>query len=588
MAQQSRGVEVDEYGSPRSPLNSCGTTWERRMSAQLVWRDRNEIPQLDPSVGLPHSEAVESTLTDFYQITMCYAYWKAGKENQHAVFDLFFRKCPFHGEFAIIAGVEEAVRFLNTFHFSNDQIEYLKGQLPTAKEGFFDFLKKLDCSKVTVYAIPEGSIVFAKEPLMRIEGPLAVCQLLETPLLNLLNYASLVATNAARHAMASAANPGNRPIQLLEFGTRRAQGPDGAMSASRYSYLGGFHGTSNVRAGHLFGIPVVGTHAHAFVTSFEGLRDLEGEPKPLGTCEDFVQLVLQYRAEFNRKVATKPTMQNEGELAAFISYALSFPKNCLALVDTYDTIHSGVCNFLMVALALHSLGYKARGIRLDSGDLAYLSKEARKLFKATSKAFDVPFDSLAIVASNDINEKVIMALNQEGHELDSFGIGTHLVTCQAQPALGMVYKLAELDSTPRMKLSQDVEKTSIPCRKALYRLYARSGVAVLDMMQHSADPPPKEGDRIFCRHLFDETKRCYVVPSRVEQLLVCIWQEGKSVGHRPSLKECRDHCIQSLKMVRSDHLRTENPTPYKVSASGVFYDFFKDLWQKTSPIFELQ
>jgi nicotinate phosphoribosyltransferase len=278
---------------------------------------------------------------------------------------------------------------------------------------------------------------------MRIEGPVFKTQLLETTLLTLVNYASLVATNAARFCAAAGPNK-----TLLEFGLRRAQGPDGGLSASKYCYLGGFHGTSNVLAGKLYGIPIKGTHAHAYISSYECMNDLterslcdhiSGESRP------FADLCLKYLKELGPILKILPEETNKGELAAFVSYAIAFPTNFLALVDTYDVLKSGLPNFLAVARALHECNYKAVGLRLDSGDLAYLSLEVRAKFVQTADIYDIDyFKAFNIVASNDINEETLVSLEKQGHSIDTYGIGTHLVTCQKQPALGCVYKLVEV------------------------------------------------------------------------------------------------------------------------------------------------
>eukprot|EP00252_Welwitschia_mirabilis_P022110 TRINITY_DN5884_c0_g1_i1.p1 TRINITY_DN5884_c0_g1~~TRINITY_DN5884_c0_g1_i1.p1 ORF type:complete len:510 (-),score=99.32 TRINITY_DN5884_c0_g1_i1:158-1687(-) len=484
----------------------------------------------EPGLEGPTNPMVSPLLADLYQYTMVYAYWKAGKHSDRAVFDMFFRKNPFGGEYTVFAGLEECIRFAANFRFKESEIDFLRTVLsPTCEDGFFDYLRGISCSDVVIYAIPEGSVVFPRIPLMTVEGPVAIVQLLETSFLNLVNYASLVATNAARHRIVA----GKSKI-LLEFGLRRAQGPDGGISASKYSYIGGFDATSNVDAGLRFGIPVRGTHSHAFVTSFMGPDEITDRTLPKadgsGICEDFVGLAQRWLSNLHAADTFRGIFSetNQSELAAFISYALAFPRNFQALVDTYDVMRSGIPNFCAVALALHDLGYKALGIRLDSGDLAYLSVEARKFFHAIEKDFGVPgFGKMTIVASNDINEETLDALNKQGHEVDAFGIGTHLVTCYAQPALGCVFKLVEINGQPRMKLSEDVSKVSIPCKKRCYRLYGREGYPLVDLMTGEKERPPKEGERILCRHPFSESKRAYVVPHRVEELYKCYWP-GKS------------------------------------------------------------
>lgn len=549
---------------------------------------------LEQNLGLegPTNPMVSPLLTDLYQFTMAYAYWKAHKHLDKAVFDLFFRKNPFGGEYTVFAGLEECIRFAATFKFKEEEIEFLRTTLPpTCEEGFFDYLRGINCSDIEIYAIPEGSVVFPKIPLMRVEGPIAVVQLLETPLVNLVNYASLVTTNAARHRRVA----GSSKI-LLEFGLRRAQGPDGGISASKYCYLGGFDATSNVDAGRRFGIPLRGTHSHAFVSSFMGPDEITDRALPrsdgTGVCEDFVILTQHWLSKLQAADSLKGTFSetNHSELAAFTSYALAFPTKFQALVDTYDVMRSGLPNFCAVSLALNELGYKSQGIRLDSGDLAYLSTEARQFFCAIEKEFRVPdFGKMIITASNDINEETLDALNKQGHEVDAFGIGTHLVTCFAQPALGCVFKLVEINGQPRMKLSEDVSKVSIPCKKQCYRLYGKDGYPLVDIMIGENEVPPKEWERILCRHPFNESKRAYVVPQRVEELYKCYWS-GNS-GKReplPTLKEIRERCLRQLAEMRPDHMRELNPTPYKVSVSAKLYDFIHFLWLNEAPVGELQ
>ncbi|KAH9663606.1 Nicotinate phosphoribosyltransferase 1 [Citrus sinensis] len=610
--------------------------------------------QAGRSVSGPTNPMVTPLLNDLYQFTMAYAYWKAGKHDERAVFDLYFRKNPFGGEYTIFAGLEECIRFIANFKLTEEEITFVRDSLPgSCEDGFFDYLRGINCSDVEVHAITEGSVVFPKVPLLRVEGPVAVVQLLETPFVNLINYASLVTTNAARHRFVA-----SKSKMLLEFGLRRAQGPDGGIGASKYCYIGGFDATRipefiegdinsgcfNVAAGKLFGIPLRGTHSHAFVSSFmspdeiieKSLKSSDGSH----TSEDFVSLVQTWlsKIQWSKSLHGIFGETNQSELAAFISYALAFPNNFLALVDTYDVMRSGVPNFCAVALALNDLGYKAVGIRLDSGDLAYLSCEARKFFRTIEKEFGVPdFEKMSITASNDLNEETLDALNKQddirqfvhfydvrniilhldvlnvsafsffemkGHEVDAFGIGTYLVTCYAQAALGCVFKLVEINKQPRIKLSEDVSKVSIPCKKRSYRLYGKEGYPLVDIMTGENEPPPKVGERILCRHPFNESKRAYVVPQKVEELLKCYWP-GSSGGDYPmvfgdvqflnkrredlpTLKDTRERCIKQLEQMRPDHMRRLNPTPYKVSVSAKLYDFIHFLWLNEAPVGELQ
>jgi nicotinate phosphoribosyltransferase len=414
---------------------------------------------------------VQPLLTDLYQITMAYAYWKNWKHCDRAVFDLFFRRNPFQGEFTIFGGLEECLRFISDFRFTDSglsaresvglfcsnivivanygfyltYISYLKQLLPgNIEPEFFGYMRSLSAKDVTVYAIAEGSLVFPRVPLMRIEGPLPVVQLMETTLLNLVNFASLVATNAARYRLA--AGPER---ELMEFGLRRAQGPDGGISASRYSYIGGIDATSNVLAGKLFGIPVKGTHAHAFVSSFSDLSEVKSRTLQPSTAHGdtndpvvLLPIVEEYVSKVSDLLGVPKSEMNEGERAAFIAYAVSFPSSFLALVDTYDVISSGLPNFCAVALALNQLGYHSVGVRIDSGDLAYLSTRVDNAYRAIAEKFCVPwFTNLKIIASNQINEETILSLNSQGHNITTFAVGTNLVTCQTQPALGCVFKV---------------------------------------------------------------------------------------------------------------------------------------------------
>jgi nicotinate phosphoribosyltransferase len=573
-------------------------------------------------------------LTDLYELTMAYGYWKNGKHKEKAVFDLFFRKNPFGGEFTIFAGLEEVIRSLHAFSFTDEDVAYLRagivkrktdlqhcfevglahgfirqtahgfeefrfdgwgvgsweptdyptddlragGPMATCEPAFFDWLRGIDCSELKIYAPPEGTVVFPRIPLIRVEGPLAIAQMQETTFLNLTNFPSLIATNAARFRLAAGMDKG-----LVEFGLRRAQGPDGAVSASRYSYIGGFDGTSNVRAGRLFGIPARGTMAHSYVASFSGLKEVTDPllAGPDGKEHNFVDLVLRYR----KRLGYHQT--NEGELAAFISYARSFSDGFLALVDTYNTLESGVPNFICVALALIDAGYMPVGVRLDSGDLAYFSKEVRKVFREIGEMLLLDFfGRLSIMASNEVNESILMSLGQQGHEVDVFGIGTHLVTCQAQPSLGCVYKLVAVNGHPRIKLSDELDKMTIPGRKEVYRLIGENQHPLLDLMIEAGKPAPKVGHRILCRHPLNETKRAYVVPKSVIPLHRCVW-DGRQTYAFPSLDTIRDYVINQTQTMRADHMRSINPTPYKVSVSEDLYRSIHELWMREAPIAEI-
>mmetsp|Transcript_55956 Transcript_55956/g.81835 ORF Transcript_55956/g.81835 Transcript_55956/m.81835 type:complete len:554 (+) Transcript_55956:63-1724(+) len=464
---------------------------------------------------------VTPLLTDMYQLTMAYAYWKAGRHNEPSVFDLFFRKCPFKGQFCVFAGLSEVLQFCSTFKFKAEEIEYLRKTME-CDEGYFEYLSALDCSDVKIYALQEGTVCFPRVPLLRVVGPLGICQLLETTLLNLVNFPSLVATQAARLKLA--AGPGKT---LLEFGLRRAQGPNGGLSASRYAYLGGFHATSNVQAGFNHDIPVKGTHAHSFVMSYTSFDEVEQRmlaPASGGEPVDFVALVLEQRERLGF------TETNEGELAAFTAYALSFPNGFLALVDTYDTLTSGNRNFAAVAFALRGLGYRPVGVRLDSGDLAALSRGVKAAWRELAETNGAEWlTECQVVASNDINEKSLLQLNEAGHQIDVFGIGTHLATCQQQPALGCVYKLAALRGTARMKLSQELGKASVPGPKRAYRLYGADGRARADLLAEEGEPAPEAGREVICVDPADPENQSPVVPSAVKDISTLVF-DGQPVG----------------------------------------------------------
>lgn len=541
----------------------------------------NDVKWMNDQNGI-----VQPLLTDLYQITMAYAYWKSEKTDAHAVFDLFFRKNPFNGEFTVFAGLEECLKFLQKFNFSESDIQYLQQILPPSiEEQFYQYLKSLTAKDICLYAIKEGTVVFPRVPLIRVEGPLIIVQLLETSLLNLVNYASLMATNATRFRMAAG------ELKLYEFGLRRAQGPDGGLSASKYSYIGGFDGTSNVLAGKLFNIPVKGTHAHSYITSFNSLTELQTKklmPKQGGEAQDFLIVAVEWRKKLVSIFNVVLSEVSDGELAAFVSFAIAFPNGFVALVDTYDVKKSGLLNFCAVALALHDFGYQAIGIRLDSGDLAYLSIIARDYFTKIREQYCIPyFHELMIMASNDINEETILSLNDQGHCINSFGIGTHLVTCQKQPALGCVYKMVELNEEPRIKLSQEVAKVTIPGKKNVYRLYGDTGFALIDLLQRSIEEPPATNQKVLCRHPFVESKRAFVIPSKVENLLQLFWKDGKVCQALPNLQEIKENVKMSLKILRPDIKRTLNPTPYKVSVSDNLYNFLHTLWLENAPIGEL-
>ncbi|KFV98969.1 Nicotinate phosphoribosyltransferase, partial [Eurypyga helias] len=338
-------------------------------------------------------------------------------------------------------------------------VAYLRSVLPsTTEDAFFSYLATLDASEVTVSAVPEGSVVFPRVGHSCCWPPSWLSLTRPSP--------SLVATNAARFRLLAGPD-----MKLMEIGLRRAQGPDGALSASKYSYIGGFDCTSNVLAGKLYGIPVRGTVAHSFIMSFTSLEEV------------------QPRA-------------NRGELAAFVSYAIAFPQDFQGLLDTYCVRRSGLPNFCAVALALHQLGYQAIGVRLDSGDLAQQSKEIRRGLRACGARFQVPwFETIPIAVSNDISEQSLEEFSREGSEINMIGVGTNLVTCPLQPSLGCVYKLVEVNGSPCLKLTEEEEKITIPGTKTIYRLYDAAGHPFMDLMALEEEPSPTTGQELVVRVL---------------------------------------------------------------------------------------
>jgi len=528
-------------------------------------------------------------LTDYYQLTMCYGYWKAGIHEEPACFELFFRKNPFNGEFTVFAGLEDCLQFVQNFKFSETDLEFLKNTFPaTTEPSFFEYLSGLTCNNIKIYAVPEGTVVFPKVPLIAVEGPLAVCQLLETTFLNLVNYASLVATNAARFR-----NVAGKKAELLEFGLRRAQGPNGGLTASKYCYIGGFDATSNLLAGKLFGIPVKGTQAHSFICSFSSAADIKVRDLVSKKSGETVNVFELSREKLKELVSALDwgialSEISEGELAAFCAYAIAFPNSFLALIDTYDVLRSGVINFCAVALVLYELGYRAAGVRIDSGDLSYLSKEIREIFKRVAEYYNLEwFSSLTIVASNDINEETIMSLNEQEHEINAFGVGTHLVTCQKQPALGCVYKLVAISGQPKIKLSQEVVKITIPGRKKCFRLFSKDGRSLLDLLTLEEEPNPEPNRQILCRHPFEESRRAFACPVRVEPLHRLYWDCGVMTQNLPTLLEMKQRVQKSLGELRQDHRRSLNPTPYKVSVTEKLYQFLHSIWLQNAPIGQL-
>jgi len=461
-------------------------------------------------------------LTDLYQLTMASGYFRSGRARDEAVFHLFFRTHPFGGSYAIAAGLEAVVELVEGFRFGADDVEYLAsladdGGGPLFAADFLDYLRALRL-RVDIDAVPEGSLVFAHEPLVRVRGRLLEAQLLETALLNRVNFQTLIATKATRVCQAAAGQP------VLEFGLRRAQGVDGGLSASRAAYIGGCVATSNVLAGKQYGIPVRGTHSHSWVMSFDT------------------------------------------ELEAFEAYADAMPDNCLFLVDTFDTLE-GVQNAIRVGQRLRLRNKRLRGIRLDSGDLAWLSIQARRMLDGAG------FSDAVIVGSNDLDERVIESLRHQGAAISVWGVGTRLVTAYDEPALGGVYKLglitrAGRSAEPRIKLSEHAAKTTNPGLQQVRR-FSRGGKWVADAIydERSGVQAPVT---IIDPH--DPTRRRVLGPELTsEDVLVPVVRGGRAVGERPSLGAIRERAQAQLAALDPSVRRLMKPHTYPVGLTEALY-----------------
>ena len=468
----------------------------------------------------PHSL---SLMTDLYQLTMAYAFFKNGDLNKEAVFHLFFRKKPFNGGFTVAAGLEAAITFIEKFKVDQSDIDYLRTLKSSNGTPYFDeaFLKYLSELKldVTVDAVPEGTVVFPFEPLLRIQGSMIACQLLESPLLNLINFPTLIATKAARLRIAAGDDT------IMEFGLRRAQGIDGALTAARSAYIGGCNSTSNVLAGKLYGIPVSGTHAHSWVMSFDD------------------------------------------ELESFMAYAKAMPDNAVFLVDTYDTL-KGVQNACEAGKYLKSIGKKLIGIRLDSGDLAYLSIEARRILDQNG------FKDAVIVASNELDETILTELKRQGAQITVWGVGTSLVTSANQPALDGVYKLSAIrdkggEWKDKLKLSEQMVKISNPGLLQVKRFMHGEGYQA-DCLYDIRRPLTNEPVIV---DPFDPTRQKQM-PSYMQgiDLLEPIIRNGKRVYDFPSLKSIRDKTEKELKRFHSAIKRFINPHQYVVGMDVDYYN----------------
>ncbi|MDF2514462.1 MAG: pncB [Herbinix sp.] len=467
-------------------------------------------------------------LTDFYELTMMQGYY-INNTNETVIFDVFYRENPSGSGYAICAGLEQAIEYIKALTFTDEDIAYLR-TLDIFNEDFLSYLKGFRFTG-DIYAIPEGTVVFPMEPLVKVIAPIIEAQLVETALLNIINHQSLIATKASRVVYAAGGQP------VMEFGLRRAQGPDAGTLGARAAVIGGCIGTSNVLSAKLYDIPALGTHAHSWIMSFDD------------------------------------------ELSAFQKYAELYPQNTTLLVDTYDTLRSGVPNAIKVFEDLREKGRMPEkyGIRLDSGDLAYLSKKARKMLDAAG------FPEAKITASSDLDEYLIDSLKTQGAKIDSWGVGTKLITSKDCPAFGGVYKLAAIERNgafvPKIKLSENQWKITNPGNKKIYRVYEKESGKVKADLITLADETFNSEDPLL---LFDPVatwKKTYLAPGTytLRELLVPVFLAGECVYTSPSVMDIRDYCLKEQDTLWDEAKRLINPHIVYVDLSVKLYRMKTDL-----------
>ena len=471
-------------------------------------------------------------LTDLYELTMMQGYFENEDVNQTVIFDMFYRNNPEGNGYAICAGLEQLIDYVKNLHFTEDEIDYLKS-LGIFKPAFLAYLKDFRFTG-DIYAIPEGTVIFPREPLVKVIAPIMQAQLIETALLNIINHQSLIATKTARIVRAAQGDG------VMEFGCRRAQGPDAALYGARAAILAGCVGTSNVLCGQMFHVPVSGTHAHSWIMSFPD------------------------------------------ELSAFRAYAKLYPDACILLIDTYDTLDSGLPHAIQVFKELREQGIhpKRYGIRMDSGDLAYLSKKVKAALDAEG------FTDAIISASNDLDEGLIGSLKAQGATINSWGVGTNLITSKDCPAFGGVYKLAaiwnepEQRFEPKIKISENAEKITNPGDKKIYRIYDAQGMIVADLIA-LADEEFSSKDPLL---LFDpiETWKKTLLPGgsySMRELLVPVFRKGDCVYESPSVKEIQNICRRELNTLWEESKRFEYP-------HQTYVDLSRKLWNLKNNLLE--
>lgn len=462
-------------------------------------------------------------LTDLYELTMMQGYYEKG-QNENVIFDVFFRQNPCNNGYSVCAGLDQVIDYIKNLHFTYDDVDYLRG-LGLFKEDFLHYLSGFHFSG-DIYAIPEGTVVFPKEPLLKVVAPIMEAQLVETAILNIINHQSLIATKTSRIVFAANGDG------IMEFGLRRAQGPDAGLYGARAAMIGGCVGTSNVLAGQMFDVPVMGTHAHSWIMSFPD------------------------------------------EYTAFKTYAEMYPDNCTLLVDTYDTLKSGVPNAIRVFQEFKDAGKPLikYGIRLDSGDLAYLSKEARKMLD------EAGFPEATICASNDLDEFLLHDLKMQGAAIDSWGVGTNLITSKDCPSFGGVYKLAAIQNekgefVPKIKISENTEKITNPGNKTIYRIYEKaSGKIKADLICFADEViDPKQDLLLF--DPMDTWKKTKLAGGTytVREILLPIFKNGECLYKSPTLKEIAAYCREEKDTLWDETKRLFYPHRVYVDLSQKLY-----------------
>ena len=462
-------------------------------------------------------------LTDLYELTMMQGYYEKG-QNENVIFDVFFRQNPCNNGYSVCAGLDQVIDYIKNLHFTYDDVDYLRG-LGIFKEDFLHYLSGFHFSG-DIYAIPEGTVVFPKEPLLKVVAPIMEAQLVETAILNIINHQSLIATKTSRIVFAANGDG------IMEFGLRRAQGPDAGLYGARAAMIGGCVGTSNVLAGQMFDVPVMGTHAHSWIMSFPD------------------------------------------EYTAFKTYAEMYPDNCTLLVDTYDTLKSGVPNAIRVFQEFKDAGKPLikYGIRLDSGDLAYLSKEARKMLD------EAGFPEATICASNDLDEFLLHDLKMQGAAIDSWGVGTNLITSKDCPSFGGVYKLAAIQNeegefVPKIKISENTEKITNPGNKTIYRIYEKaSGKIKADLICFADEViDPKQDLLLF--DPMDTWKKTKLAGGTytVREILLPIFKNGECLYKSPTLKEIATYCREEKDTLWDETKRLFYPHRVYVDLSQKLY-----------------